>query len=525
MHTRYLLAAFFLGCGFQVIAQDAAPNNSPEIVQFEINRYQVEGNTLLPNESLGEMLAPFTGSNRDFGDVQRAVEALENEYHRQGYTAVQVYLPEQELVNGVVRLMVIEARIGKVIIDGNKYFNMENIRASLPGLHDGQTPNLTELSASLRLANENPAKKTTLEMQATDQDNQVDARIKVQDESPWRWSLNVDNTGTPQSGRVHYGISLQHANLANSDQVATIQYTTSSDGPGVSIYGFGYHIPLYRLGDSFDLFSGYSDVASGELNGTPITGRGTIAGIRYNQDLGRKGNYTQRLIYGLDYRNYQGIPLSEGVEAVHPITAFPLSLTYSGSWVLSEITANFSLGVFRNIPGGQHGSKNDFAQAISLSHGTDRDAADDYSGIRYNINFNYALPAQWLFRATLNGQYTNTALISGEQIGLAGTNAVRGFPERDIATDRGNFSNLEIYTPDLCGGLFESNCRILTFFDHAAGSRLGSTNTSIGSIGLGLKFMLGRIFDLEINGAQVIDEGGTQQKDDRYLHFQMGVNF
>ncbi|CAK0756928.1 ShlB/FhaC/HecB family hemolysin secretion/activation protein [Gammaproteobacteria bacterium] len=504
--------------------ESVAAKSNPDVVRFDITRFQVEGNSLLSNIELESLLAPYAGSSRDFSDVQHALEALESTYHSRGYTATQVYLPEQELASGVVRLAIIEARIHEVQIEGNRYFNTENLRASLPNLHEGEPPNLNDLSASLRAANENPAKKLTLEMQATEKDDLVDARIKVQDEKPWRIGLSLDNTGTPQSGRAHYGISFQHANIANLDQILNLQYTTSSDGPGVSIYGIGYHIPVYQFGDSIDLFGGYSDVDSGSINGSPITGRGSVFGVRYNQDLGRKDDYLHRLSYGIDYRYYQGIQLPGNIEVVHPVTVLPLSFGYTGTWTLPTLTAAFSIIAFHNVPAGAHGGDNDFLTAIRITRPT-TDASADYSGVRYTANLNYTLPSNWLLRGILSGQYTHEALIPGEQIGLAGSNAVRGFPERDVATDRGRFINLESYTPELCAGILGSNCRLLVFLDHGWGYSQGNGGVSIGSAGIGLRLTIGKTLNLEMNGAQVLKSGGTQQKDDRFLHFQVGVNF
>ena len=51
---------------------------------------------------------PFTGKGREYGDVQRALEALESRYRERGFSAVQVTVPEQELKGGVVTLQVIE---------------------------------------------------------------------------------------------------------------------------------------------------------------------------------------------------------------------------------------------------------------------------------------------------------------------------------------------------------------------------------------------------------------------------------
>ncbi len=83
-------------------------------------------------------MAPFVGAGKVYGDIQKALEALEGEYRRLGYGTVQVYVPEQELTSGVVRLQVTEGVVDKVTITGNKHFNNDNVRASLPDLNGRQ---------------------------------------------------------------------------------------------------------------------------------------------------------------------------------------------------------------------------------------------------------------------------------------------------------------------------------------------------------------------------------------------------
>jgi hemolysin activation/secretion protein len=140
----------------------AADDKQDAVPHFTIKQYQVEGNTLLESAKIEKLLAPFTGSDRDFGTVQEAIDALENAYQSRGYSTVTVTLPEQEMEGGVVRVKVMENRIGKFTIEGNKYFDQANIRRSLPALRQGETPNLHDVSRSLKQANENPAKKINL---------------------------------------------------------------------------------------------------------------------------------------------------------------------------------------------------------------------------------------------------------------------------------------------------------------------------------------------------------------------------
>src|SRR6185369_15537650 len=120
-----------------------APATPPAPVQserFDIERYAVEGNTLLKPEEIEAAVRPFTGRAREYSDVQ-------------------VNVPEQELSRGVVTLQVVEAAIRRVSVQGNSAFSEQNIRRSLPALQEGSFPNATALSANVQLANENPAKQ------------------------------------------------------------------------------------------------------------------------------------------------------------------------------------------------------------------------------------------------------------------------------------------------------------------------------------------------------------------------------
>ncbi len=108
-------------------------------------------------------------------------------------------------------------------------------------MQEGQTPKLNQMSASLKLAKENPAKKVSLRLQGGDQDDEVDAVLDVNDERAWKGMRNIDNTGSAATGKTH--VVVRHAKLFGRDHVASLQYTTSAEEPGrVKVYGAGYHI-------------------------------------------------------------------------------------------------------------------------------------------------------------------------------------------------------------------------------------------------------------------------------------------
>ncbi|MBV8634613.1 MAG: ShlB/FhaC/HecB family hemolysin secretion/activation protein, partial [Burkholderiaceae bacterium] len=485
-----LAGAVLISCSTAAQAQNEAGN---PIGHFEISRYDVSGNTLLPASTVDMVLAPYAGPNKDFGSVQQALEALEAAYRAKGYGVVRVVLPEQELNKGVVHLRVIEARIGKITVTGNKNFDADNIRRSVPNLVEGRTPDLNDVSASLKVANENPAKKTTLQLQTSDRDDQINANLQVQDERPWTAGIAFDNTGDEHTGRNHVTVQYQNANIGGLDHVLSMQYTTSVSDPGaVHVYGAGYHIPLYSLGDSLDLYGSYSSVNSGTVTAgvfdLAVSGQGTVFGARYNHNLHKVGDLDSKLIFGLDYKAYKDDISYLGAPLGNDVTVHPLSLTYTGNWSKNNDTINFYVSAIHNISGGSNGSQGDFNAARA-------NATADYTILRYGASYFRVLPADWQLRFALNGQLTSDALVQGEQFGAGGASSVRGFLEREISDDQGYVFNGEVYTPNVCsgGGL----CRFLGFYDagyvsHNDGLPGELNHQSIGSVGLGWRISLQR---------------------------------
>jgi len=498
---------------FSVYAQD---EQRPDIPLFDIKSFRVEGNTKLDKAAIDSTLANFTGEKKDFGTIQEATEALEALYHKRGYTTVQVTVPEQELENGIVRFVIIEARITSVKVEGNKYFDEKNIRRSIPALREGELPDIDKISTSLKVANEHPAKKISMQLEPGENEREITADLKVIDEKAWKVSLMGDNTGNDATGVYRAGVLLQYNNLFNLDHLATLQYITSPEkADKVTILGFGYRMPLYAFGDSIDLYVSYSDVNSGTIyagtSDIQVSGRGVSFGARYNQNLARIGHYEQKLSYGFDYRKYRNnADVSGTLNMDTDATVHPVSLTYTGNFQFTGGQTGFNMSLSRNIPGGTDGQDEDF-------HRVRAGAPANYTIFRYGANFIYAFPADIQLRLLFNGQYTNDPLIPGEQFGLGGASSVRGFQEREVSDDRGNSGTIELYSPDICNllNISKAKFRMLAFYDVGEVSRVSplpseESYTLIASVGPGARLELGTNFSLATDYGYGINVDGTR---------------
>jgi hemolysin activation/secretion protein len=526
-------------------AADASP-------RFEIRRFVFEGAVLVPREALEAATQDFTGAGRSFADVQRALEAVERAYSEAGYSAVQVVLPEQELARGEIRLQIVEAKVGRVIVEGNKHFSDDNVRAGVPALTPGRAPNINQIARNLRVANESPSKQSTVLLRSGQEEATVDAVLRVVDEKPVKYSVTLDNTGNAQTGRLRVGLGFQHANVADRDQVLTMQYVYApytehvnqagepdhfSPLPNkkVTILGLGYRIPLYDLGDTIDFSAGYSNVDSGTVqNIFNITGAGSIAGVRYTKNLDRVGDYEQRLQFALDYRTYENKDVTAvgapGQQLIPDVTVHPLSLLYSGLYRQQDSETGFQVSVAANWPGGNDGQDVDFCE--SRRNGVGQCAGAHYTIWRWAFNHNRALPGDWQARLGMNGQYSDDMLVTGEQFGIGGADSVRGFLEREVTNDWGYRGTAELYTPDFGGktGVPGARSRALMFVDWGGVSRNDPgpgepVAEHIASAGLGLRFSRGTNMAFRVDWAMVWHAGGEESRGDTKLHFSFSYIF
>ncbi|HYD78620.1 MAG TPA: ShlB/FhaC/HecB family hemolysin secretion/activation protein [Paucimonas sp.] len=527
-HLSRILMSAALAVSFPLV--HAADETDNPIGRFDIVRFQVDGNTLLSGQEIESLLAPYAGKNRDFGDVQRALEALEAAYRAHGYNVVQVLLPEQELNQGVVHLAVVETRIGKVTVQGNRVFDTANIRRSLPGLREGEIPNIGRISTSLRMANENPAKKTSLQLQSGDKDDEINALLKVEDGKEWRIGANLANTGSGNTGKSHVGLTYQHANVAGLDHVMSLQYTTTLEKPSqVSVWGAGYHVPLYALGDSIDLFGSYSNVDSGSITAgifnLQVSGKGAVYGLRYNKGLGRTGDFESKLIFGADYKAYKNDVQLQGLQIGNNVTVHPLSIAWLGVWTLAAGEASVNLAAMANVPGGSNGGADDFNLARV-------GASSRYKLVRIGASLTRALPQDWQMRMTFNSQYTDDALIPGEQFGAGGASSVRGFAEREVSNDTGYGGSAEVYTPNLCTAIrrVPAQCRMLAFVDAAHASRnkplpSETTQVTIASAGIGFRMTLDKYLAMQFDYGRVVKGGGVRETGSSRAHFSLNMSY
>jgi len=537
------VAALFVLAAADAVAQSASPGFPVSLVspappsaapatarRIAVNQIAVSGNTLLPQADVDSMLARYKGE-RSLDELRAAAQALQEMYRQAGYGSVVAYLPEQALTGGKLTLAVLEGRIASVTVLGNKQFSADNVRRSVPQLKEGQTPRVQRIDSQVQLANDNPARKLALTLEAGTKPGDVDARINVTEDKASRFSVSADNTGSEQTGRLRLGLAYQNAALFDLDHQLAAQIQFAPEEPSaVRILSASYRVPLYSAGLLVGVYGTYSDVDAGSTptaaGALQFNGKGRVLGVSVMRLFDRLGEFEQRLTLSLDQREYlnncaiQGLPAGACGSAGESVSVSPLTLDYSvqrgGERPLAgNVSLSHNLGL-----GGRYGKSANF-EAVRLG------AAKGYSVLRVGGFAGFALPDEWRLGLRLNGQASSDGLVAGEQFGLAGSTVVRGYEEREIAGDSGFAATLELVS----SGLFGQQLRAVAFVDggfvrNNLGTPCNGTDTScsLAAVGFGARYALGQAL-LKLDIANALSDGRSTQRNDTRVHFQASVSF
>jgi len=526
-----LTLVWFLPLG--VVAQDTLQD-----IRFSVERYEVIGDNPI-GERADSILAPFIGDQYGLEGLSAARDALEQAIIDAGFNFHRVSLPPQDLFEGTVLLKVSRFAIGRVIVEGNEFFSDENIRRSVPGLQEGETPNTRLLSRSLKIANNHASKKTLLRFREGTASDTIDAVLAVEDRDPRVYFISLDNTGPKDAEEWRTTLGYQNGNLFNRDHAVTATLTTApEDTSATTQIGVNYHIPMYRHGANLDILFSDSDSAgqtggedsaaqsiapgTGGGQALEITGEGTVLGFIYSRPLLTDGSFNHDWSVGLQHKNFDNKSEFGGAQlSGADVLSVPLELGYSFT---------------RQAPGSSFFGSVTLVQEVgddSAEYDQDRPEAESgWSAIRYRLSYDRLFAEDYLFHAGFSGQQTSALLISGEQFGVGGVGTLRGFEERSVTGDSGYQMSLEVWFPPVTS----YNLRFLVFTDFAHtefndGALPGNEGVEfdLSSAGAGMFWAWKESLSVSLNYGHILEGGGLDdtinQDGDSKLHVSAVYRF
>lgn len=437
--------------GTMAVAAEKAPaaGNTPPAAPAEpepamyIREYRVIGVKTLPSLQVEEAVYPFLGPGRTFSDVDQARAALEKAYHDAGFKATQVVVPEQSGRGGIVLLQAYEGKVGSLRIKGAKYFLSSQVRAKARSLAEGKVINFNDVTRDIIALNQIPDRKVEPKLNPSGEPGVYDIELQVTDKLPLHGSIELNNRNSADTTDLRLNASLSYANLWQKGHTIGASYQMSPQDPSeVKVYS-GYYIWRFEHLDWLSLmFTGTKqDSNVSTLGGAAVAGRGEVLGAKAIITLPSAEGFFQSLNVGLDYKNFDQNVVIGGVMDVTPISYYPLTLSWDGTWIGKRSTTELNAGVTMHFRG---------MGSTDASIERNRFGADSsFFYFRGDLSHELELGRGWQLYGRIHGQAADGPLVNSEQFGGGGVDTVRGYLEAEALGDNAIFGSIELRTPSL----------------------------------------------------------------------------
>jgi hemolysin activation/secretion protein len=500
-----------------------------DAVTFEIKGFEVAGNTLLTDEAIKQIMRPFIGAEKTALDVEKARDALEKRYHMAGYPAVLVNIPEQTVEDGFVRLEVIESKIGRVRVTGNRYFTRQKILRELPSFREGEILYVPKIQDELAWANRHPDLKVSPVLSPGMDLGTIDVELKVEDKLPLHGYMEVNNRNTHNTTDLRVNTMLRFDNLWQKDHSASLQYQTSPrDREEVQAIAGSYVFPSPLAEDHLiALYGIWSDSGTAFGEGFEVIGKGNIFGIRYVMPLAPKGLYSHNLTLGLDYKDFdESLGFAEETDTINtPVTYLPLSVAYSASVPGKTGVTRFSGGLNMAFRG--------FVTDPREFEEKGFQARGNYLYATAGIERTQKLPKGLGLFLKLDGQLASQPLISNEQYSAGGMESVRGYKESESLGDHAFHGTVEFSWQGLAGLLGVSGKYAFTpyaFYDYAKLWIVESLpdqeeSETLQGAGIGVRGNITRHVGYKVDWGVALKDTDRTEKYDQRVYFSVKGEF
>jgi len=392
---------------------------APGGVQFDVKSFAFTGNHLIDSNELAQVVVPWAGKRQDFAALQAAAAAVGEAYRARGWI-VRAFLPRQEVREGVVRIEVVEAHLGRIYVDGQAagrvpLQTVENFVGAR--LRHGDLLATGALDRGLMLADDLPGVVVAGHLLAGSTPGETDVALKLADESLVIGEVTADNYGARSTGsaRIAGDVGL-NSPLRFGDYVGgSVIHTRGSDYLRAE-----YTVPLgvqgIRLGASVSSYR--YKLLTAPFEALDTHGSSGSVGLRGSVPVIRARKVNFHVVASWDHRSFDN--LANGVHVTR--------------YAVDDLTIAFNGNVFDDLGGG---GANAFGLALISSRvdlAGSPSAAADAAGpnvggtsakVRVNLSRQQAVVDKFTLFASLSAQFSDRNQDSSEKFYLGGPYGVR----------------------------------------------------------------------------------------------------
>ena len=265
-----------------------SPTPTVDIGSVEVKKIEVEGSTIFTKKQLEPKYQSIIGTKATVEQLKDVANRITQLYFDKGYINSIAYLPEQPIINGIVKIQVVEGGIEEIKIEGTKQLKSNYVRSRV-ALGITKPFSLSILEDQLKLLKADPLISN---IEATLKDGKKPGQsilvVRVTEAKSFDLSVGVDNYSPVSVGSERLGVNTSYGNLTGLGDQLAFSYYHSLEG-GSNIYDFSYKVPLNPMNGTLMVRSELNDnrIIQNPFDTFDIHGNSQLYEISYRQPLVR----------------------------------------------------------------------------------------------------------------------------------------------------------------------------------------------------------------------------------------------
>jgi hemolysin activation/secretion protein len=390
---------------------------------FLVKDFRLLGAKRFSETELKALLAGFAGRKITLSELNAGTDRITKHYRDHNLPFVQVFIPPQDVTEGVVEIRIVEGRVGKIDtrIAPDSRIKPEIANWLSAALPVGAPIDYNVLTRSILLLNDLPGIQAKVDLGPGEAIGDVGLLLNASDRGPLaNYSLDVDNHGTRTVGAARIGGTLRLNNMTGGgDQlIARLQH---SAGNGVNSGQLSYQRPVgyngLKLGGQISK-TRYKVIK----DFTGLDGDGVTWNLNASYPLQRSRGKNLNLNAALEHRD-----LNDPVgESKLNVLMFGVDGDFSDNWRgggVTSYTAGINLGEVNqnSLPAIEGG----------------------YAKFSWDVQRRQFLNEKNTLLGRIRGQLPGSNLHASEKLSLGGPNGVRAYPVSESSSDEAAIASLE----------------------------------------------------------------------------------
>lgn len=416
------------------------PQSAPGDVTFEVKSFVLEGVNLLPEASVQAILKPWVNRPVNFDDLQKACDAVMDFYRKSGYT-VQAILPPQKIANGVVKILVTEAKLSSVFVDtpnGPTRFSKETAAEYITYANPiGDPLNMRAIERALIILNETPGVMVSSQLEPGAKDGETAVRLQLNQPQWYQGKVEANNYGSRTTGANQGVIALNGINpLGIGDQISV----NGVYSEGSQYVQGSYSLPLSKDGLRMGIsgtYLNYKNVSNYALSSSAGFGDAWTTGASLAYPLIRQQGTNVNINMNYDVKSY----MNKNMATMATISSYNInngSLGISGNHFDTFGGGGVSAGSVTVVHG--------YLDILGTSaQGYGQYTPASFTKFTFSGNRTQQLTEDGATTAyiAVNGQFASVNLNSAEQVYMGGPYAVRAYPVAQGGGSQGGVGTVE----------------------------------------------------------------------------------